>query len=296
MLPKHIKRVSDLTTTHQATCNGFLEQAVAKVNKADFVVEKAKSFYSALKPTETINNVLSLTDFRDELISASGFSDKGKAKFSGKELEEALRKVLRKIFRKSNDNFREELVYRYLLTKGDTLGGSMRNITGMLASGQFIKLVATRLRKRRIKPRLYRGRSGKVQSIAWRKRKILFDKTPKFISKNIDIILLRVKDKTLSDKDLLKKRSNYLACGELKGGIDPAGADEHWKTANSALGRIRRSFPSDRKPKLFFVGAAIEAAMAQEIFDQLKSGKLNYAANLTKEKQLLEVIKWLITL
>ena len=30
--------------------------------------------------------------------------------------------------------------------------------------------------------------------------------------------------------------------GELKGGIDPAGADEHWKTGNSALVRIRKAF------------------------------------------------------
>ncbi len=26
-----------------------------------------------------------------------------------------------------------------------------------------------------------------------------------------------------------------LMLGELKGGIDPAGADEHWKTANTVL-------------------------------------------------------------
>jgi len=30
--------------------------------------------------------------------------------------------------------------------------------------------------------------------------------------------------------------------GELKGGIDPAGADEHWKTANKALDKMRKPF------------------------------------------------------
>ena len=42
---------------------------------------------------------------------------------------------------------------------------------------------------------------------------------------------------------------HYLACGELKGGIDPAGADEHWKTAGKALsaGQIAEISGLDRK-------------------------------------------------
>ena len=37
MLPKYIKKASDLITTHQATCSGFLEQAVAKVDRIFFL-------------------------------------------------------------------------------------------------------------------------------------------------------------------------------------------------------------------------------------------------------------------
>jgi type II restriction enzyme len=85
--------------------------------------------------------------------------------------------------------------------------------------------------------------------------------------------------------------------GELKGGIDPAGADEHWKTANSALNRIRTSFDKKKlKPQTFFVGAAIENAMAVEIFKLLKSGTMSNAANLTSDKQLTSVCDWIINL
>jgi type II restriction enzyme len=39
----------------------------------------------------------------------------------------------------------------------------------------------------------------------------------------------------------------------LKGGIDPAGADEHWKTAGSALLRIKRAFQAEGlAPATFF--------------------------------------------
>lgn len=56
--------------------------------------------------------------------------------------------------------------------------------------------------------------------------------------------------------------------GELKGGIDPAGADEHWKTANTALDRIRNSFANvGYSVKTSFVGAAIANAMAVEILN-----------------------------
>ncbi|MDZ4383273.1 MAG: AvaI/BsoBI family type II restriction endonuclease [Thermodesulfovibrionia bacterium] len=40
----------------------------------------------------------------------------------------------------------------------------------------------------------------------------------------------------------IKNPSLYIALGELKGGIDPAGADEHWKTARTSLIRIQKAF------------------------------------------------------
>ncbi|MFM6407785.1 MAG: AvaI/BsoBI family type II restriction endonuclease, partial [Microcystis sp.] len=66
----------------------------------------------------------------------------------------------------------------------------------------------------------------------------------------------------------------YIALGELKGGIDPAGADEHWKTARTALQRIDDAFRKISKhPYTFFIGAAIETKMAREIYRQLETKK-----------------------
>ncbi|MBI3592839.1 MAG: type II site-specific deoxyribonuclease, partial [Nitrospirae bacterium] len=131
--------------------------------------------------------------------------------------------------------------------------------------------------------------------VAWNQRALFFDYKPKLIDKNVDVILIEnpvapdVRPENLEDKTL------YLACGELKGGIDPAGADEHWKTAGSALERIRDCF-GRRCPKLFFAASAIEQAMAKEIYTQLKTEKLTHAANLTAEKQLEDLANWLTSL
>jgi hypothetical protein len=85
--------------------------------------------------------------------------------------------------------------------------------------------------------------------------------------------------------------------GEIKGGIDPAGADEHWKTANSALTRIRDAFKrNDCHPHTFFTGAAIETSMAKEIYSQLQNKELSNAANLTNEQQVVSLCSWLLDL
>jgi type II restriction enzyme len=85
--------------------------------------------------------------------------------------------------------------------------------------------------------------------------------------------------------------------GELKGGIDPAGADEHWKTGNTALNRIRAAFAENKlNIATSFIGAAIEKKMATEIFTQLKQKTLSCAANLTIDAQLVNYCDWLLKL
>ena len=123
----------------------------------------------------------------------------------------------------------------------------------------------------------------------------MFDKKPKFINKNIDAILLDTSVTIPAGTTHLEQPSSFVACGELKGGIDPGGADEHWKTASSAFQRIRDFFTTN-PPHLFFVAAAIEASMAGEIFSQLQTGRLEYAANLTAPQQLTDLADWLISL
>jgi hypothetical protein len=116
------------------------------------------------------------------------------------------------------------------------------------------------------------------------------------VNNNIDICLLNCEFQKLS-KEIIELPKSYIALGELKGGIDPAGADEHWKTASKALSRIRESFLAQKcKPRIFFIGAAIEKKMAKEIWSELEIGVLNNAANLTKADQVISLCQWLSNL
>jgi len=114
------------------------------------------------------------------------------------------------------------------------------------------------------------------------------------VSKNVDMVVFNKFTDKIDKKSLdaiLADQKNYVVMGELKGGIDPAGADEHWKTARAALDRIRATF---KKVYIAFVGGAIEKAMAEEIYTQFQSGLLDYAANLTNDNQLSSFCDWLV--
>lgn len=297
MLPKYIKKSSDLVTKHSDTKKGFLAQALKKSEISGGVVKRAKQLYDAIKNIKTVDGVLKLTNFRNELLAAAGFSQKAIKHLSAKEINEVILIVFHKILKNNRKFFIDEIVYRYLITKGDALGGSMRNIIGSLAGEKFSQSLLIILRKKRHRPKITLNKSGKTQTINWNHRLIIFDHKPKLIGKNIDLIMVDTKGLKQLTKDVFNDSGRYLACGELKGGIDPAGADEHWKTANSALGRIETCFKKEKnQPKLFFIGAAIELSMAEEIFEQLQSDKLDYAANFNHAKQVDDLVRWLISL
>lgn len=130
-------------------------------------------------------------------------------------------------------------------------------------------------------------------------RTLVYNLTVPLVKKNVDLCLFDCQPDSM---EFGRKKTSvhyyperYLALGELKGGIDPAGADEHWKTAHSALQRIRTAFSKKLlTPHTFFVGAAIEKSMASEIFHQLETKILTNAANLTYEEQLVSLCEWLI--
>ena len=301
---------NDLVTAHDATCQGFLEQAKVKTEKASLYIDKGMEFWEELNNTATISDVLDNPRLREGLIATAGVSAKARNYLTDEDIKRILSGIIEGIPEDRKEAFREELFYRYLLTKGATLDGEMRNYAGAYAARGFVVSLLDVLQTAhdpsvwlkdvndslRLPEAKVLAESHKVQKISWRNRVLLFDKKPAIINKNVDMILLDASTPQ-ADASLLQTHTCYLACGELKGGIDPAVADEHWKTARSALDRVAEVFAAhDNKPALFFLGRAIEEAMAAELIHWLQSGKLQYAANLTVPQQVADLISWLVRL
>jgi hypothetical protein len=139
-----------------------------------------------------------------------------------------------------------------------------------------------------------------LKGLSWRVKKgdrtLVFNVKIPLVRTNIDLVLLNIDCKDYGSA-VIRKPQHFVALGELKGGIDPAGADEHWKTATKALDRIRRAFKKTRHhPALCFIGAAIAQKMANEIWEDLRTGDLANAANLTRENQVASLCNWLCEL
>lgn len=315
---KHIAKWEDLVTTQEATRKGFIAIAFEKNIKGTPFIEEAKSLKILASTVKKPKDLLKLTDIYPSLLTAAGLSGKALGHLSESDKTEAITELIKNFLEPSGKDFVEELVFRFLLTRGDALGGMMRNMAGGIGEKKLIRSLISTLSLRGVQFKYLHKQSKSwlegeltdttieenAKGLYWKtknkNRTLIFNITPPFLSKNVDLCLFNSMFSDFNSNDgfsVHKKPENYIALGELKGGIDPAGADEHWKTANTALDRIRAAFNKRNQfPKTFFVGAAIEKSMSQEIFEQLRSKTLTNAANLTVDIQLVSICNWICSL
>ncbi len=284
-----VDNANALVTTRADVVAGFRWQAEEKARRSNDYSDVADYFEQRAKTIQSVEEVFADPRLRVFFIGACALS----AKAAGQLGEQACRDIVTATIdfdRLTDQDYVSNLRSRYFLTCGDALGGTMRNVIGKRAQKILSDYVCDYLNGQNLNPSIVRNTQDKITEIRWANRTLVFDRKPKFIGFNIDLILIK---STHFSKDFLEVPSRILACGELKGGIDPAGADEHWKTAKSALDRIRQSYEAITAPgpALFFVGAAIEVAMAGEIYRDIANNKIAAAANLHHINQMTELTR-----
>lgn len=312
-----INSANDLVTSREKTRAGFISMALEKNYIAVPYIEEAKALKSLAHEIKKPMDLMKVGGLRVGLLTASGLSDKSLNHLTEEDKSLAIKGLIKEFLEPAGKDFINELVYRYLLTKGDALGGKARNLAGSLGERRFLRFFLSVLNLGGIdyswkdsdsnlwleKPKDDTGIEKRIKSLYWKNGKadrlMILNTTIPLVNKNVDLSILQGTNHELKagKESIIHNPTRYIALGELKGGIDPAGADEHWKTANSALNRIRSSFKKKRlKPQTFFVGAAIEKSMAKEIFKHLQTGDMNHAANLTNDDQLSSVCDWIVKL
>lgn len=310
---EHLSSEVDLHTDYPAYRAGFVALVLERNRRATPFVDEARKLKALASEAKTAADLQNMYEIRSALLTAAGVSDKAANHLEEPDKADAITSLIANFLEPAGASFVEELVFRFLLTRGDSLGGSMRNIGGALAQRKLTRSIISFLNLGGIKYRWAdRGKKWidgessiddadieiNLRGLSWEnkfgKRTLIYNLTVPVIKNNVDMCLFDSSHAEYSSSDV-KNPERYLALGELKGGIDPAGADEHWKTARSALERIHRGF-ADYTPATFFVGAAIERKMAREIWDLLEVGTITNAANLTDERQVSSVSRWLCTL
>ncbi len=293
--------------------------ALENNNAATPYVVEAKALKITATEAGSPRQLATVTTIRGALLTAAGLSDKALGHLTEEDKQKAIANLIEQFLEPAGESFADELVFRFLLTRGDSLGGKMRNLAGKIAERTITRAIVATLaiqnksfswldaRTRgwfvgeRDDPHIEQHARGLYWQVDEMDRTLLFNLTLPVIRKNVDLCLLNAAPTEITRGRTRASRhrelEHYIALGELKGGIDPAGADEHWKTARAALSRVRTGFQNEnRTPALFFIGAAIENAMAVEIYEQLQRGDLSNAANMTNEAQLFSLVNWLVGL
>lgn len=311
----HISCPEDLTTTYSETRAGFISIALEKNKLATPYIEEAKILRNRIRGISQPMDLINIGNIRSGLIAASGISIKASKHLGEDGCNDAIKEFIKNFLLPAGEDFKDELIFRFLLTRGDSLGGSMRNLIGTLAKRKLNRTIIAALNLSSKNFFWYNNNSKQwlkytsdhsleaddAKGLYWMNdnnehRSLYYDITVPLIGKNIDLILLNA-PLTTECKKAKKNPENFIALGELKGGIDPAGADEHWKTGKTALDRIYAGFhKKNLSPDLLYVGAAIEQSMAKEIFSNLETGYIKNAANLTKDSHMTSITDWIISL
>jgi len=311
---QHLISSDDLVTTYEATRSGFVSLALEKNRQATPFVAQARALKVFASQAKTPSELVDMEDIQPALLTAAGVSDKAVKYLQQQDKVQAIQGLIKNFLEPAGAHFVEELVFRFLLTRGDTLGGSMRNVGGILAQRKLTRTIISTLK---VTGKSYHWLHSTTKTwaqmldndsdielylrgLSWQQndqhRALIYNLTVPLVSNNIDLCLLNCSPQSLSPA-IYKLPSSYIALGELKGGIDPAGADEHWKTARTALNRIQNAFSKvNLIPHTFFIGAAIEKKMAKEIWSQLEDGTLENVANLTNDNQMVSISRWLCSL
>ena len=311
---QHLKSAKSLETTYEAVRAGFVALALEKNRRATPFVAQARALKTAASKAKSPAGLLDIPEIEPALLAASGVSDKATNHLYDSDKRDAIQGLIENFLEPAGSNFVEELVFRFLLTRGDTLGGSMRNIGGFMAQKKLTRALIAYLRLAGCQCQWLSNLSKEwsdlpevdadveltLSGLCWISktgpRTLLYNRTVPFVGKNVDLILLNCQAQDAT-RETIATPNVYMALGELKGGIDPAGADEHWKTARTALDRIRKAFQKKRhKQHAFFIGAAITSDMAGEIWVMLQKGVLANAANLTDDDQIAAIAQWLCSI
>ena len=143
----HLKSSADLTTTYAAARAGFVALALEKNRRATPFVDEARKLKSAAATAKTPAGLLEMKRIWSGLLTAAGVSDKAAKHLEESDKQDAIAGLISNFLEPAGDNFVEELVFRFLLTRGDTLGGSMRNVGGALAQWKLSRSIISCLRQ-----------------------------------------------------------------------------------------------------------------------------------------------------
>ena len=128
-------------TTHEETRAGFLAIALEKNRVADPYVKNALAFKAMVSHTRFADELLMIPQVRPFLVTAAGLSEKSLSYLNEGDQTMAIQELIEKFLKPAGNAYIDEVIFRYLLVKGDAVGGTMRNKIGALGQEKLIRAI-----------------------------------------------------------------------------------------------------------------------------------------------------------
>lgn len=143
---QHLKNSQDLVTPYEATRAGFVALALEKNRRATPFVAQARALKLVASDATSPAELIKIQEIQAALLTAAGVSDKALGHLQAQDKVEAIQGLIQNFLEPAGSHFAEELVFRFLLTRGDSLGGSMRNVGGILAQRKLTRAIISILK------------------------------------------------------------------------------------------------------------------------------------------------------
>jgi len=141
----HLHSAKDLVTPYAEVRTGFIKLALEKNRQATPFIQEAKTLKAlALQITQPAD-LLNMHELRPAILTAAGVSDKARKYLTEDDQIEAIKGLVDNFLEPAGRDFIDELVFRFLLTRGDALGGRMRNLAGILAEHKLTRVIISTL-------------------------------------------------------------------------------------------------------------------------------------------------------
>jgi len=225
---RHLHSSDDLVTTYEAIRAGFVALALEKNRRATPHVAAARALREAASQATMPIDLLNIKNIEAGLLTASGLSDKSLVHLLAEDKTEAIKGLIKNFLEPAGSRFVEELVFRFLLTRGDTLGGSMRNIGGAIAQRKLTRAILSTLTIAGSKYQWQHTKTRQwvdmtqddseielsLRGISWQNgdqnRTLIYNLTVPLVKNNVDLCLFNLGHEELEDNKYAAPR--ILCC------------------------------------------------------------------------------------
>jgi hypothetical protein len=118
---RHLKTSDDLVTSYEAVRAGFVALALERNRRATPFVAQARALKVAASEAKSPSALVTIENIQAALLTAAGVSDKAAGHLQAQDKAEAIQGLIQNFLEPAGVHFVEELVFRFLLTRGDTL-------------------------------------------------------------------------------------------------------------------------------------------------------------------------------